>query len=369
MKIFQICDSPMAYYYSRQSNMINKFSEHQSRFYSNTRNWPKEWINKSYLDLTPDNPMEEIINELQQSDIVVFHATRNFKSKISAAGGEIDTGSYLNGKKAICLIHGQPETLNIQDCREFIRHHLNEAVFVVATANQLNLFPGTKLFPIIGLFSGSDPLYSPRADYLEARDHVQVIRRTPWKAQSFAVYLYKQVKNPGLLCVKFFIKKLLGYRVSRNDIFKPPSGEFVFLKNNKKVVFDNLLEWQPHQSVLQSLAESDILLENDPYDYPGGGTSHTIGLEAMSMGIPAVNFITEKNGTLFAEFIKADELPPFKYYDNENHFKKDSLIYLEDLMYDTDYLIHRKKKCREYFLKYLDVDKTIPLVTDFLEKC
>lgn len=369
MKIFQICDSPMAYYYQRQSNMINKYSSHVSRYYSNNTGWPKDYLDSDYLDLTPASSREEIISLMQNAELIVFHASRAYKSVIPSKDGPVETGRYLKGKKVICLIHGQPETLHIKETNDFIRQHKKNVIFLVATSNQLNLFPDAKLYPIIGLFSGYDPFYMPRQNYLETGNAIRIIRRNGWKTQSIANYLYKQTVSTGFSYLKYFAQRLMRHHVRREDIFKPPSGVFSFTRNNKTIIFDNLLEWEPHKSALRNLANSDILLENDADDYPGGGTSHTISLEGLSLGVPAINFVTEQNALAFAEFIRAAELPPFQYYKDKADFQKRVFDYLNKLIFDRQFLINQKKACRNYFLKYLDVDKTIPLITEFLEKC
>ena len=385
MNIFHICDSPMAYYYQRLSNSINQYTEHSSRYYSNTSSWSSDYIVSDYIDLTQNDCIDELQTVVHGSDVIIFHATRNYNKPLVCSDGLFDIKKSMSGKKKNVLIHGQPETFpeNIQKTIDFITNHKENVKFLVATPNQLSIFPYVELFPIVGQFSANCNNYQRSVRGSESNG-VTIVRRNEWKAKLFmhellnivkdnttcgrihsfllnSIMLYKKLDRFTIIDQILLIKKLiLNDPIISMKIYHKDIGDL-------SIIFDNKCFWQPHEVIINDLSRSDILLENDVTDYPGGGTSHTIGHEAMCMGVAVINAMTVNNSRIFANWLGTDELPPFPNWLNENDFYDNYKDYLRKLIFDCDFLEEKKEKSREYFIKYMDINNTLPRLIKILK--
>ena len=118
---------------------------------------------------------------------------------------------------------------------------------------------------------------------------------------------------------------------------------------------------------MRDLRASDILLENDWADYPGGGCNHTIGMEAMSLGVASFNAMTKANSSKLAEWLGADRLPPFPNWEDETHYRKMSRQYLKTMIYDQDFRLELKRASRQFFVDWLDAPNVVPRILREIE--
>src|SRR5665647_2185622 len=208
-KVLNISDSPIAFYFQRQSATINEFlgSACWRYYYDDYRMHGCQ----HFLDLANFSTRDEVMTVLEESDCYIFHATRNYRRPLFCRDGVIRTSEYPEGKTEFVLIHGQPETLEIPRTNLFIKRHANHLRFLVATPNQLDVFPGTQLFPIVGQFKATDAPYLPRPDYLMQSSDVRIIRRSEWKAATVTTMLLKELGAKKLLPRQTLRRKLLSH--------------------------------------------------------------------------------------------------------------------------------------------------------------
>lgn len=366
MNIFQIGLTPMGYFYQRLSKMINRFSQHKSRYYTNASKWRNSpYFDSDYIDLSELNFQEEIIDIIEKSDLIIFHQTKNYFRKIKCIDGDFDVHKYLKGKRIFIFIHGQPEThpQNIYITNRLIDLYKNRITFFVVTPNQLNIFDNVKLFPIIGLFESANKQYQPHKEYLKI-NRIKITRYSDWKALMFDSYLMDKLVKPSADIISTF-KQLAIYYL---PFLKRTYDGFIQGKvNGSQVVYANLTKVRNHKVILNQLKNTDILLENDIFDYPGGGTTHTIGLEGLAAGAAIINGALKANIRMLADWLETDKLPPFPNWENEKDFHLHHIDYLNRLIQDKDLLREIKSKSRKYFEHYMSAEKVMPKVLKLLE--
>lgn len=367
MKIFQIGLTPLGYFYQRLSKMINKLTPHQSRYYTNTTKWRNSpYLDPDHIDLTQDNTKEEILNLLKRSDTVFIHQCKNYFRNIVCRDGEIPLREIIRGKRIFIFIHGQPESLpeNINSTNEFIHTYSKKITFFVTTVNQLNLFVNVELFPIAGLWDSNNEFNRPYRDYLKI-SQIKITRCSDWKASMFDNYLMNKLFKPS----NSLPNKLKRMAIYYFPLFRRKYDGILTGKiNGFSVKYNNLTKVRPHRTVLNYLRNTDILLENDFTDYPGGGTTHTIGLEGLSVGTAIINGATKANMEVLASWLGTDKLPPFPNWNNEKDFYLHHIDYLNRLIKDKDYLIEMKKRSRKYFEQFLCAEKVMPKFLKLIEK-
>lgn len=363
LKVFNICDTPMAFYFQRQSETVNKFYGINAwRYYYDKYITPGC---QYFSDLNDLSSKDEVMSVLNDADILLFHATRNYRKTLNCRDGQIRSSEYPKGKMEIVLIHGQPETLEIAKTNEFIELHKKALRFLVATPNQLNLFKDVRLFPIVGQFSAADERYQPRSDFLKMGEKVRIIRRNEWKASEVAACLLKKMGQKGDVCrgglkqrIFWLMRRLLGVEIPS------PIPKRVFRKKMAGclVSFDNKVYWQELYEVMKDLRAADILLENDWKDYPGGGCNHTIGIEAMSLGVACFNAMTKANSLQLVDWLGADRLPPLPNWDDEAHYRRNHEHYFHRMVFDQDFRLHLKSQSRQFFVDWYDASNVIPRI-------
>lgn len=366
MNIFQIGLTPIGYFYQRLSQMLNKYSTHRSRYYTNASKWrTSAYFDSKFIDLSEVNTQEEIIAVLRQSDLIIIHQLKNYFRKIKCVDGQFPLNNYLKGKRIFVFIHGQPETLpeNIYNTNQFIKSNRNKINFFVTTPNQINIFKNVKLFPIAGLFGSKDKYYSPSSDYLDIK-RIKITRCSDWKARMYDSYLMNKLFHPsGDIVSK--IKRLAVYYYP--FLAKPFDGVLRGKINGYPVSYANLSKVKHHHMILDQLKKTDILLENDISDYPGGGTTHTIGLEALAAGAAVINGALRANMKVLADWLETDQLPPFPNWKNETDFYLHHIDYLNRLIQDKDLLQEIKSKSRKYFEQFMSAEKVMPKLLKLLE--
>ena len=159
-------------------------------------------------------------------------------------------------------------------------------------------------------------------------------------------------------------KSLLGMPAAGNAL---PKIKFTAWQRGLHIVVDNRSYFQDIFSVLADLRASDILLENDWGDYPGGGTNHTIGIEAICSGVVTFNAMTKANSNKLADWLGADRLPPFPNWEDENHYKRLYKKHLRAMIYDQDVRIELKRASRQFFEDWLDAPSVVPRILRELE--
>jgi len=360
-KLFNVCDTPMAFYFQRQTQTVNEFYAGEFwRYYYDKFLIPGC---ERFIDLTSSNSRDEVMSVLEGSDIFLFHASRNYRRPLVCRDGLIKSSEYPKGKTEIVLIHGQPETLEVKRTNEFIDEHKKKLRFFVATPNQTNLFKNVELFPIVGQFTTKNEIYQPRKDFLKKDGEVRVIRRNEWKASVIAIStldqmgLKKEMISSGVRNKCFFLMHVL---VGMKTGLQIPQKKFFREKNGQTISFDNRTHWQDLYTVLEDLRAADIILENDWKDYPGGGCNHTIGIEAMSMGVACFNAMTKTNSMKLADWLGADRLPPLPNWDDEAHYRKDCERYLHRMFFDGDFRLNLKKQSRQFFVDWYDAPNIVP---------
>lgn len=369
IKVMNICDSPMAFYYQRQTNVINDFLGGKYwRYYYDGYKRPGC---QNFLDLADFSTREEILSVMKDSECYLFHGTRNYRRPLYCRDGIIKSADYPKGKKEYILIHGQPETHDIPKTVSFIKKYMDKVKFFVATPNQLNLFPNVRLLPIVGQFTAKDEEYKPRKNYLDRTNSIRIIRRSEWKATKITEHLIKKLNIEKSLPKESVNQKLIRIikymlKISPSSMNLPPIEIKTNLKN-REIVLDNRSFWQDIFEVLTDMRNSDILLENDWQDYPGGGTNHTISMEAMSLGIVCFNAMTKENSKKLSEWLEADILPPFPNWENKKHYEKEYSQYLDEIIFDEDKRIELKKESRYFFEKWLDAPKVVPKILQEFE--
>ncbi len=359
----------MAFYFQRQSETVNAFYGDSSwRYYYDAYMVPG---GQYFLDLSDLNSRDEVMAELESAEVLLFHATRNYRRPLKCRDGLIKSTDYPKGKVEIVLIHGQPETLEVSRTDEFIENKKKSLRFLVATPNQLNLFKNVELFPIVAQFTADDLNYQPRPEFLKAGHEVKILRRSEWKASAVAATLLRQIGLKGELSpgggkqqLDLLLCKVLGRTTPR----LLPKKIFQSEQEGVSITFDNRSFWQELYDVLSDLRSSDILLENDWNDYPGGGCNHTIGIEALSMGVACFNAMTKANAMKITEWLGADRLPPLPNWENEAHYWKGHQRYLHDLVFDQDFRLHLKDQSRQYFVDWYDAANVVPRITKQLEQ-
>jgi hypothetical protein len=369
LRVLNICDTPLAFYYQRQSKTINE--------YHNGQYWRYYYDDYSlngcqfFLDLGPFSSRTEINSALENIDAIIYHGTRNYRKPLYFRNGTIKGDIYAKNKDEIILIHGRPETQAIRQTNRFIEKHRNNIKFYVATPNQLHLFQNTRLLPIVGQFSGSDLTYKNRENYLEFNKERRIIRRSKWKAAEISKTLIKEMGLTNELIIKSPYNRIR--EIGRNILGQVtlheslPRKKLKCTKNGLNILFDNVTKWQNIFDLMADLKQSDILLENDIHDYPGGGTNHTLGIEAMSLGVASFNAMTEANSQILSDWLNAKELPPLPNWKNDKHYREESYHYLNRMLYDEDFLIALKKKSRVFFKKYLDPNRIVPRLIRTIE--
>ena len=368
MKVFNICDTALAFYFQRQSAMVNRwFGETRWRYYYYLYRMPGC---QHFTDLADFSTRDEVMAVLESSDAYFFHATRNYRRPLYCRDGLIRSSDYPAGKKELVLIHGQPETQEPARTRTFIEKHKSNVRFFVSTPDQLNLFPGTQLFPAVGMFDARDGAYSPRDGYLEPAREVRVIRRNDWKAEDVMLRLAFDLGMAGggrrtRIRVKNALRAMLGREPIHPYL---PSGLFESRKGDLRVVLDNRVYWQDYHDVLSDMKASDILLENQWGDFPDGGTFNLLGLEAMSLGVVPFNAMIRRNADRFAEWLGADAPPPFPNWEDAADYRNRIKAYLNALVFDAAFRSRKKSEGRSYVEKWLSCERVIPRLARQLEQ-
>jgi hypothetical protein len=371
LKVINIADSPVAFYFQRQSRTMNGFLKEPCwRFYYDSSQLPGC---EHFLDLSEHSSREEVMEALESAEVHFFHGTRNYRRPLNCRDGVIGAADYPSGKPECVLIHGEPEVLDPNNTNRFIQQHKQAVAFFVATPNQLQLFRDVRLYPIVGLFEVDDPAYTPRENYAEPGDSIRLLRRSEWKGGRIAAFVCKELglkRPPPTLRLRLRLaglaQGLLGKR-SRNCLHLL-AEELSAVRDGKSMVFDNRCHFQEIFQVLSDLKNADILLENDDADYPGGGTSHTIGLEAMALGVAIFNAMSKANAEAYTAWLGADRLPPYPNWDGANAYRRQHRQYLRRLMYDDDFRLSRKRESRRFFEEWLNVRHVAPKLLGELQQ-
>lgn len=363
MKVFNICDTPLAFYFQRQSELVNRHLGGRGwRYYYDVHRWPGS---EHFVDLSVYSSRDEVMAILKESDAYIFHATRNYRRTLYCRDGLIKSTDYPGGKKEFVLIHGHPETKRTGAARDFINRHRKNVAFFVSTPDQLEVFPGTALYPIFGQIDPSAPLYRPRDDYDKCTEAVRIIRRSNWKAEGLLLCLAYELGLSGR-GRRFSINAKNAARrfVGKPELF-PYIGEGVY--EGPQGTLDNLYGPQDFRELLEDIRRSDVLLENQWGDFPGGGTCNLIGFEAMSMGLAVVNGISRNNAEILASWLEADESLPLPLWENARDYAHRHASYMKRLVFDASFRNDIKRRSRAFCEKWLDKSRVAPRLLKQLE--